>query len=134
VAAVAEVHEPCGLTPLEFAVLIHLHDAPQIDQNTLAERMALDRTSTGPLVYRLEQQRLIERKVNGTDRRARVLRLAPRGQASHDKQRPKGRAAQERLMKVLTPDERRLFVEMMGRVIDASQEYARPGAGRRRRL
>jgi DNA-binding MarR family transcriptional regulator len=63
-----------------------------------------------------------------------VLRLAPRGQALHDKQRPKGRAAQERLMKVLTLDERRLFVEMMRRVIDANQEYARPGAGRRRRL
>ena len=134
VAAVAEVHEPCGLTPLEFAVLIHLHDAPGIDQNTLAERMALDRTSTGALVYRLEQQRLIERKVNGTDRRARVLRLAPRGQALHDKQRPKGRVAQERLMNVLAPDERRLFAEMMRRVIDANQEYARPGAGRRRRL
>jgi DNA-binding MarR family transcriptional regulator len=95
--------------------------------------MALDRTSTGALVYRLEQQRLIECKVNGTDRRARVLRLAPRGQALHDKQRPKGRAAQERLMKALTSDARRLFVELW-RVIDANQEYARPGTGRRRRL
>jgi MarR family transcriptional regulator, lower aerobic nicotinate degradation pathway regulator len=133
VAAVAEAHEPCGLTPLEFAVLIHLYDAPGIDQNTLAEHMALDRTSTGALVYRLEQQRLIERHVSDTDRRARVLRLAPRGLAMHNEQRPKGRAAQERLMKVLTPGERRLFIDMMRRVIDANQEYARPGAGRRRR-
>ena len=133
VAAVAQAHEPCGLTPLEFAVLIHLHDAPGIDQNTLAEHMALDRTSTGALVYLLEQQRLIERQVSDADRRARVLRLAPRGLALHNKQRPKGRAAQERLMKVLTLDERRLFVDMMRRVIDANQEYARPGAGRRRR-
>ena len=75
VAAVAEVHAPIGLTPLEFAVLIHLHDAPGIDQNTLAERMALDRTSTGALVYRLERQRFLKRDVNGEDRRARVLRL-----------------------------------------------------------
>jgi DNA-binding MarR family transcriptional regulator len=133
VAAVAEVHEPCGLTPLEFAVLIHLHDAPGIDQNTLAERMALDRTSTGALVYRLEQQRLIERQVSDADRRARMLRLAPRGQALHDKQRPKGRAAQERLMEVLTPAERRSLAALMRRVIDANPQYARPGAGRRRR-
>jgi DNA-binding MarR family transcriptional regulator len=133
VAAVAEVHAPTGLTPLEFAVLIHLHDAPGIDQNTLAERMALDRTSTGALVYRLEQQCLVERKVNGTDRRARMLRLMPRGYALHDKQRPKGRAAQERLMEVLTPAERQSLAALMTRVIDANPQYARPGAGRRRR-
>jgi DNA-binding MarR family transcriptional regulator len=133
VAAAAEVHEPTGLTPLEFAVLIQLHDAPGIDQNTLSERMALDRTSTGALVYRLDQQRLVERQVNDSDRRARVLRLTPRGLALHDKQRPKARAAQESLMKVLTPAERRSLVDMMRRVIDANQQYARPGAGRRRR-
>jgi DNA-binding MarR family transcriptional regulator len=133
VAAAAEVHEPTGLIPLEFAVLIHLHDAPGIDQNTLAERLALDRTSTGALVYRLEQQGLIERHVNGTDRRARVLRLASRGLALHNKQRPKARASQERMLEVLTPAERRSLVDMMERVIAANQEYARPGAGRRKR-
>jgi DNA-binding MarR family transcriptional regulator len=133
VAVVAEVHAPTGLTPLEFAVLIHLHDAPGIDQNTLSERMALDRTSTGELVYRLEQQRLVERLVNSSDRRARILRLAPRGLALHNKQRPIARVAQERLMEVLTPAERRSLAEMMKRVIDANPQYARPGAGRRRR-
>jgi DNA-binding MarR family transcriptional regulator len=133
VAVVAEVHEPTGLTPLEFAVLIHLHDAPGIDQNTLSERMALDRTSTGELVYRLEQQRLVERRVNSSDRRARILRLTPRGLALHDKQRPIAHAAQERLMEVLTPTEGRSLAEMMKRVIDANPQYARPGAGRRRR-
>lgn len=133
VAAAAEVHEPTGLIPLEFAVLIHLHDAPGIDQNTLAERMALDRTSTGALVYRLEQQGLVERHINGTDRRARVLRLTRRGLALHNKQRPKGRAAQERLLAVLTEAERRSLVDMMARVIAANPQYVRPGAGRRRR-
>jgi DNA-binding MarR family transcriptional regulator len=133
VAAAAEVHEPTGLIPLEFAVLIHLHDEPGMDQNTLAERMALDRTSTGALVYRLEQQGLIERHVNGRDRRARELRLAPRGLALHNKQRPKARASQERMLEVLTPAERRSLVDMMERVIAANQQYARPGAGRRRR-
>jgi DNA-binding MarR family transcriptional regulator len=132
-AAVAEVHEGVGLIPLEVAVLIHLHDEPGIDQNTLAERMALDRTSTGALVYRLEQQGLVERHINGTDRRARVLRLTRRGLALHNKQRPKGRAAQERLLAVLTEAERRSLVDMMARVIAASPQYVRPGAGRRRR-
>jgi DNA-binding MarR family transcriptional regulator len=133
VAVVAEVHEPTGLTPLEFAVLIHVHDAPGIDQGTLAERMALDRTSTGELVYRLEQQRLVERQVNDLDRRARILRLTPRGIALHNKQRPLARAAQERLMEVLTSGERQSLASMMRRVIEANPKYARPGAGRHKR-
>jgi len=52
----------------------------------------------------------------------------------YKKQRPKGRAAQERLLAVLTPAERRSLVDMMVRVIAANQQYARPGAGRRRAL
>ena len=80
VAVAAEVHERegTGLRNLEFGVLIHLHDEPGFDQNTLAERMALDRTSISAMVFRLEQQGLIERAVNGSDRRARVLRLSQR--------------------------------------------------------
>jgi hypothetical protein len=72
IAGPREFHD--GLKLL-FTVLIHLHDALGIDQNMFSERMALDRTSTGELVYRLKQQRLVERQVNGLDRRARILRL-----------------------------------------------------------
>ena len=133
VAAAEEVHEGTGLTPLEFAVLIHLNDRPGIDQNTLAERLALDRTTTSALVFGLEQRGLIERAVNGEDRRARVLRLAPEGKALHDRQRPKGRIAQERVLAVLTPAERRLFIDMLLRVIEANPQYLRANASRKRR-
>ena len=82
-AAAAEAHAAVGLTPFEFGVLIQLHDSPGIDQNTLAERLAMDRTTTSALVYQLEQKKLIERAVDPGDRRARVLRLAPAGFALH---------------------------------------------------
>jgi DNA-binding MarR family transcriptional regulator len=133
VAVAAEIQEGTGLRPLEFGVMIHLHDTPGLDQNTLADRMALDRTSTSALVYRLEQQGLIERAVNGADRRARVLRLTPAGKTLHDRQRPKARAAQEGILSVLTAAERRSLIDMLERVIAANQSYARPGAGRRPR-
>ena len=133
VAVAAEVHEGTGLMPLEFGVMIYLHETPGLDQNTLAAGMALDRTTTSAIVYRLEQQGLIERAVNGQDRRARVLRLSRRGQALHDRQRPKAQAAQDRILSVLTAAERRSLIDMLVRVIEANREYARPGAGRRPR-
>lgn len=132
-AAAAEAHADIGLSPLEFGVLIQLHDRPGVDQNTLAERLALDRTTTSAIVYRLEQQGFIERAVSDTDRRARVLRLAPAGVALHDTHRPTAQAAQQRVLSVLTSAERRLLGEMLTRVIEANQQYVRPGTIRRRR-
>jgi DNA-binding MarR family transcriptional regulator len=133
VAVAAELHERerTGLRHLEFGVMIHLHAAPGLDQNTLAERMALDRTSISALVYRLEQQGLIERAVNGADRRARQLRLTQAGKSLYDRVRPKAHAAQERILSVLTTAERRSLMDMLARVIDANLAYVRPGAGRR---
>ena len=132
VAVSAEVLEGEGLTSLEFAVLIHLHDAPGIDQNTLARRMALDRTSASALVQGLERKKLVTRSVNGADRRARVLRLTLAGRSLHARLRPRGMAAQARILSVLTPAERSAFIDMLVRVIEANEAYVRPGAGRRR--
>lgn len=133
-AVTAEVHEheKSGLQHLEFGVMVRLHDTPGLDQNSLADWMSLDRTTISTLVFRLEQQGLIERAVNGADRRARVLRLTRAGKSLHDRVRQKAQAAQERILAVLTPAERRSFVEMLARVIEANQAYVRPGAGRRR--
>ena len=133
-AVTAEVHEQkkTGLRHLEFGVMVRLHDTPGLDQNSLADWMSLDRASISTMVFRLEQQGLIERAVNGADRRARVLRLTAKGKALHDRIRPLARAAQDRVLDVLTAAERKSFVEMLVRVIDANQTYVRPGAGRRR--
>lgn len=133
IARAAEVHEGTGIIPLEFAVLIHLDVSPGIDQNTLSARLALDRTSTGALVHQLEKKGLVTRAVNSTDRRARVLSLTAKGAALHAKQRPKGEAAQARILSVLSPAERKSLIDMLVRVIDANEAYVRPGAGRRKR-
>jgi DNA-binding MarR family transcriptional regulator len=132
-AAAAEAHAAIGLSPLEFGVLIQLSDRPGVDQNTLAERLALDRTTTSAIVYKLEQLGLIERAVSETDRRARVLRLAPAGAALHDRHRPKAQEAQQHVLSVLTSSERKLLADMLTRVIEANQQYVQPGTIRRRR-
>lgn len=133
-AVTAEVHERenTGLRHLEFGVMVRLHDTPGLDQHRLADWMALDRTSISTLVFRLEQQGLIERAVNGADRRARVLRLTATGEALHERIRPKTQVAQARILRVLTVAERRAFIDMLARVVDGNLAYARPGAGRRR--
>jgi DNA-binding MarR family transcriptional regulator len=111
--------------------MVRIHDTPGLDQNSLAEWMALDRTTISALVFRLEQQGLIERAVNGADRRARVLRLTRAGSVLHNRTRAKTEAAQERILAVLAPAERRTFIDMLARVIEANHAYVGAGAGRR---
>jgi DNA-binding MarR family transcriptional regulator len=118
-AAVAEAHADIGLSPLEYGML--------------AERLALDRTTTSTAVFKLERLGLIKRDVNGSDRRARILRLAPAGVALYASHRPKAQAAQERVLSVLTSAERKQLAELLTRVIDANQRYVQPGMIRPRR-
>jgi DNA-binding MarR family transcriptional regulator len=132
-AAAAEAHADIGLSPLEYGMLFQLHDHPGVDQNTLAERLALDRTTTSTAVFKLERLGLIKRDVNGSDRRARILRLAPAGVALYASHRPKAQAAQERVLSVLTSAERKQLAELLTRVIDANQRYVQPGMIRPRR-
>src|SRR3954447_5718226 len=132
-AAIAEVLVEKDLTPLEYAALAYIEGEPDIDQNGLAARLGIDRNSTSLLVEELEVKRLIERRVNGVDRRARLLRITPRGQKLYDRLRPIVFGAQERLLTLLTTKERKHLLDALVRVIEGNKELARPGAGRRKR-
>ena len=128
----AEMTAEAHLTPLQYAALSYLFDEPDIDQNGLAARLGVDRTSAGQLVDQMEGKGLVERRVNGADRRARLLRLSKRGIKLRERLRPKAHLVQARLLGTLTPTEREILLELLVRVIDANENYARPGAGRRK--
>jgi DNA-binding MarR family transcriptional regulator len=132
-AASAEVLAPDGLIPLEYGVMLRIHANPGVDQITLAGLLALDRTTISSVLFQLEKRGLVEREVNEMDRRARVLRLTPKGLEIRDRLRPRTLAAQENIWSVLTPTERKQLIEMLQRVMEANRHYMRLGAGRRKR-
>ena len=131
--AIAEVLAGEDLTPLQYAVMAYVEGEPDIDQNGLAARLGVDRNNASLLVEQLEAKRLIERRVNGADRRARLLRVTSRGQKLYDRLRPAVFAAQERLLTLLAPDEREQLLDVLVRVIEGNRGLARPGTGRRKR-
>ena len=133
---VAESIAETGLTPLQWGVLAYLSritGEPGIDQNNLAARLGVDRNNASLLVEGLVAQGLVERTVNGADRRALQLQLTATGEKLFARLRPKNRAANERILAPLTLKERALFIEFLVKVIEANWAHARPGAGRRKR-
>lgn len=131
-AVIAETLAGENLSPLQYTVLSYLDNEPDIDQNGLVARLGIDRTSTSQVVDQLEAADLVERRLNGADRRAWQLRLTPRGQKLRRRLMPAMGAANSRIFEPLTPSEREDLVDALIRVIENNQSYARPGAGRRK--
>src|SRR5665213_3668022 len=119
-------------TPQQYAAVAVLDDFPDIDQRRLATLMGLDRTNVGQLIDRLEAKGLVERRINGADRRARELRLTAEGEQVRRRMRPKIVSAQARVLSPLAPAEQDMLIDLLIRIVKANEANARPGAGRRK--
>jgi MarR family transcriptional regulator, temperature-dependent positive regulator of motility len=117
--------------PMHYGILAAIDDFPGIDQRRLAVIAGLDHTNVGQIIDALEVKRLVERRINGADRRARELYATARGREVRRQMRPKLLSGQARALAPLAPKERNLLMDLLTRVVEANETYARPGAGRR---
>jgi len=120
------------LTPVQFAILTLLEDAPGVGQRELASRLGIDAVTAGQLVERHVARGLVDRQIDPIDRRARVLTLTRRGAKLCQSLRPPLRRATDRIMAPLSASERESLIDLLTRVIEANEHYARPGHGRKR--
>jgi DNA-binding MarR family transcriptional regulator len=132
VGAMAEIMDPEGILPREYAVLAGVEDLPGVDQRTLATRLGVDPVSLGQMLDRLEKMGWVERRIDPSDRRARVLKVTARGSRLRKRLIPPARAAHDRILAPLSSEERTMFVDFLVRIVEANESYARPGNGRRR--
>ena len=131
-AVAAEVAAEDDLSALQLGALTYLRQQPGLGQNELAARLGIDRSNNSLLVDQLEQRRLVERRINRSDRRAKLVYLTQRGIGICDRLRPKGGVAQARILEALKPPDRERFLDMLVEIIDANEAYMRPGAARRK--
>ncbi len=131
-AANADMAAEFDLSAPQYGALSYLFDEPDIDQNGLAARLGVDRTSVGQLIDQMEKKSLVKRRASEEDRRVNLLNLTPRGRKLRERMRPTAHLVNARLLESLTPAERETLLELLVRVIEANEVYARPGAGRRK--
>jgi MarR family transcriptional regulator, temperature-dependent positive regulator of motility len=120
------------LTPLLWGVMAAVLEEPGSGQRQLASRMGVDAVTFGQMIEFLEQKGLVKRQIDPDDRRARQLYATRRGTNLRHRLRPSLLAAQERLLAPLSKAERHSLLDMLVRVIEANDSYARPGNGRRK--
>lgn len=121
------------LTQFQWAVLSGIYEVPGIDQRRLSDALGIVPENISQIVDELEPKGLVERRMSGTDRRTRQLFLTEKGMAFRRRILPDTRAANDRILRPLKPNEREAFLKMLIRVIEGNKKYARPGNGRRKR-
>lgn len=114
VAVFAE-HHGRQVTPVQFAVLRAVHDEPGLDQVTLAERVALDTSTTADIATRLEAKGWLHREL--LPRRQRSLRLTDEGHAVLADMLPRVNAMYAELLAPLNEAERTEFLRLLQRVV-----------------
>lgn len=109
---------PGGLTSPQFAALAVLRTAEALDQRTIAEGAALDRSTCGDLIDRLARRGLVEAGSDPGDRRRKLVRITNAGrrqlEAAAAEQREVHRAALARLSEAERAELNQLLLKMLG--------------------
>jgi DNA-binding MarR family transcriptional regulator len=132
-AIISESLAKDGLTQLQWAVLCSVDDRPGIDQRRLADTLGIAPFNAGQIVDELEAKGIVERRLNGADRRVRELFLTVRGRKLRHRLQPSNTLTNARILAPLAASDRKTLIDLLVRVIEGNAAYARPGAGRRKR-
>ncbi len=114
-----------GVTPVQYAALQVVGNQPGIDQRTLARTIALDTSTTGGVVDRLEARAWLERRLSPQDRGARQLHLTPAGEQALTDTIPAMLRTQEQLLAPLTPRQRTEFMRLLMILVTQNNDMSR---------
>lgn len=128
---ISEVTGPAGLSPLELSALVAIDQVPGIDQRGLATRIAIDTVSACHVLAHLEKRGWVDRAIDPADRRARRVTLTRSGAKLRSELRPLLRKAHDRILSALSAPERTQLIDLLTRVVESNESYAKPGNGRR---
>ncbi|MEL6265690.1 MAG: MarR family winged helix-turn-helix transcriptional regulator [Pseudomonadota bacterium] len=107
------------VTPIMYSVLSALAELGPVDQTSLAQAVAIDKTNMADLLERLRKRGLIRRRTSTADRRVRIAALTEAGRALLDRIDAAVARAHRRTLEDLAPGEQAQMMAMMRRIIEA---------------
>lgn len=113
------------LTPIQYAILKVLSGESQVDQISLAYKVALDRSTLADVARRLEDNGLLTRMESPHDRRQKLLSLSEKGRSLLEAVEPAVRRTQERILAPLDEAERHVFLALLNKLVEVNNEVSR---------
>jgi DNA-binding MarR family transcriptional regulator len=125
VAIFLQETESLGMTPIQYAALQGIANAPGIDQRRLARSIGLDTSTIASVIDRLEARGLVQRGTSPDDRRVRLLTLTVNGASELAAVLPSMQRAQQRILEPLPKAERDEFMRMLRTLVTANNDLSR---------
>jgi DNA-binding MarR family transcriptional regulator len=113
-----------SITSPQFAVLNALLLEPNIDQRTLGDRVALDRSTVAEIVARLTARKLVIWNRNASDSRRKTIHLTPRGHKTLQELIPRTHRMTHRLVGGLDPADQDELLRLLTRLVRAHEGRA----------
>ena len=102
-----------SITPRQKAALVTLYQQPGLNQNSLADRLFMDRNTVAEMVRRLAANGLVRRVPASDDQRAYELFLAPAGAEMLNRVMPRDARVEQQVLDKLPEEYRALFVKCL---------------------
>ena len=126
----ASVHdqyfEPSRLSIPQWRVMAVLGRYAPLSASEVCERTIMDKVTVSRAVAGLFDRGLIERTTNDDDRRKSALRLSAAGRRLHDHIAPLALSYEARLLKGLTPAERKTLDTLLDKLLDHARALRVP--------
>jgi len=114
-----------NLTPIQYSTLNVLDHIDGIEQALLAGYVALDKSTAGNVLMRLEERNLIRRESSTKDRRIKLLYLTDKGRELVHSSSKNVQRAQKLLLKPLNQEERKVFQNYLERIANYHNDKSR---------
>jgi DNA-binding MarR family transcriptional regulator len=114
-----------GVTNRQYGILFVLKHRPGVDQISVANLLGLDRSTTGMVLKKLEQDGLVVRSVGVHDRRRHSLQLTRSGEKLLSELTEPARKAHARVLSAFTPREQTLFLALLDKFTRAFNDSTR---------
>jgi DNA-binding MarR family transcriptional regulator len=119
VAVFAEHLAAFDVTPVQFAILNALMDAPGTDQVSLASRVAFDAATFGSVIGRLETKGWVRREASPHDRRRKLLWLTLEGEKAVLTMAPQVAQVQALILQPLHAQEQQQLLGLLAKLVSA---------------
>ena len=113
------------ITPVQFAILNALIEAPGEDQVTLSSRVAFDAATFGSVIGRLEAKGWVKREADPGDKRRKLLWTTPEGEKIALQMSQSVNKAQQRIVEPLELDEQAQLSSLLHKLIEGHRGEAK---------
>lgn len=116
--------KPLGIVPGQFPALLELFERDGLTQKELVGRLDVEQATLANTLARMERDGLITRREHPADSRARTIHLTEKARAIRERAYEAANDTNEAVLAGLAPDERRQFIALMQKTIQANNPDA----------